>query len=238
VNHHISHYLSPRFSNDDDRSYYEKEINQRLDKEYELSINYDGPKGYSKGIISDCIGTAISCYKEAAKQGYSKALLYLGIRQTRKKNSKDSVCWLCQLALHTIFDFEEYDELELFEDDDEKAIASLHHQAEQGLSVAQTVLANLYHTGNGIPEDQQQAIFWFSKAAQQQDIVAQYRLGEIYFEQLDFETAQAYFQTVSQNSFTGGNYNELDMTRIQLLAKDKLTLLQKHFQEQEKQRKN
>lgn len=213
-------------------------INRLLAQEEEEKAHYiefkhlGGPKEYKKSIVSSCKITATGWYQEADKRGYSKALLYLGVQQ----NNAESIHWLCQLAINTIFDNEEYDELELSEEEDEQAIAALHNQAELGLSVAQTILAYLYKTGNAIPQDQQKALLWFEKAAQQHDIVAQYWLGEMYFEELDFEKAQEYFQKASQNSHEG-DYHELDMTKIESLAKDKLTLIQKYFHEQEKQRK-
>ncbi|EDN70554.1 Sel1-like repeat [Beggiatoa sp. PS] len=234
-NHYASQY--PFYPLESD----ERLINQRLAQEDQEKANYikykhlGGPKGYKKHLVSKCKKTATDWYQEAAKQGYSKALLYLGVQQT-EKDSDEFIHWHCQLAINTILDNDEYDELELSEEDDEQAIASLRHQAEQGISVAQTVLAYLYKTGNAIPQDETKALFWFEKAAQQHDIVAQYWLGEMYFKALKFDKAQDYFQTASQNSHDG-EYDELDMTKIESRAKDKLTLIQKYFHEQEKQRK-
>jgi TPR repeat protein len=215
-----------------------KIINQLLaqeDKGKAHYIQYFGSKGYKKSIVSECKSIANNWYLEAAIRGYCKALLYLGVQQTEKDND-ESIRWLCQLAVNTIIDNEKYDKLELSEEDDEKALSALHNQAEQGISVAQTVLAYLYKTGNAIHQDETKAFFWFEKAAQQKDIVAQYWLGEMYFERLQFEKAQEYFQTVNQNPHDG-DYDELDMTKIESRAKDKLTLIQKYFHEQEKQRK-
>jgi len=221
--------------NKQSRNHDKKSKNQQLDEEQAYYRKYQhlgGLKGYKKHIVSECKKTATDWYQKAAERGYSKALLYLGVTE---KNNDESTHWLCQLAFNTIIDNAEYDKLELSEEDDEKAIASLRNQADQGISVAQTVLAYLYKTGNAIPQDETKALFWFEKAAQQQDIVAQYWLGEMYFKGLQFEKAQEYFQTASQNSHDG-DYDELDMTKIESQAKNKLTLIQKYFHEQEKQR--
>jgi hypothetical protein len=226
----VNSHVSSRYYDHD-----KKFRNQQLDEEqayYRKYQNLGGLKGYKKYIVSECKKTAADWYQKAAERGYSKALLYLGVTE---KNNDESTHWLCQLAVNTIINNEEYDKLELSEEEDEKAIALLRNQAEQGISVAQTVLAYLYKTGNAIPQDETKALFWFEKAAQQQDIVAQYWLGEMYFKGLKFDKAQKYFQTASQN-LHDGDYDELDMTKIESQAKDKLTLIQKYFHEQEKQR--
>ncbi|MEK8016060.1 MAG: SEL1-like repeat protein, partial [Candidatus Parabeggiatoa sp.] len=238
VNNHVSGFYDGFY---DDYNNDIKFINEQLDKEqaHYLKNKYqywNGLKEYKKHVVSECKKIASNWYQEAEKQCYSKALLYLGVQQQTEKDSDESIRSLCQLAVNTIIDNDEYDELELSEEDDEQAISALRNQAEQGLSVAQTVLAYLYKTGNAIPQDETKALFWFEKAAQQHDIVAQYWLGEMYFKALKFDKAQDYFQTASQNPHDG-EYDELDMTKIESRAKDKLTLIQKYFHEQEKQRK-
>ncbi|MEN8220674.1 MAG: hypothetical protein ABFS56_30845, partial [Pseudomonadota bacterium] len=218
VNNHISR---SSYHNDHDK----KIINQRLDKEKAHYTQSFGPKGYKEHIVSKCKNKLTDWYQEAIKRGSSKALLYIGVQQ----DNEESIRSLCQIAVNTIIDNEEYDELELTEEDDEKAISLLRNQAEQGLFVAQTVLAYLYKTGNAIPQEKQKALYWFKKAAQQQDIVAQYWLGEIYFEELQqFEKAQEYFQKASQNP-QDREYDELDMTKIESLAKSKLLVLIGHI---------
>ena len=198
-----------------------KFINQQLDKTQAHYIKYHGPKRYKEHVVCECKNSATGWYQQAAKQGYSKALLYLGVQA--EKDTDESIRWLCQLAVNSIIENKDYDELELSDIDDEKAIASLRDKAEQGLSVAQTVLAYLYKTGNGVTEDKSEALFWFEKA-EQQDIVAQYWLGALYFEERRSEKAQDYFQKVTQHRHKG-NYGELDMTKIESLAKDKLLVL-------------
>ncbi len=218
--------------------YNKRLINQQLDEEDKkkaYSIQYFGPKGYKKHVVSECKTIASNWYQEAVKQCYSKALLYLGVQQT-EKDSDESIRSLCQLAVNTIIENDKYDKLELSEEDDEQAISALRKQADQGLSVAQTILAYLYKTGNAIPQDETKALFLFEKAAQQHDIVAQYWLGELYFEERQSEKAQDYFQTVIQNPHDG-EYDELDMTKIESRAKDKLLVL-KSIEQERKAKQN
>jgi len=53
-------------------------------------------------------------------------------------------------------------------------------KANQGDADAQFNLALLYYTGLGIPQDRRYAIFWYTKAAEQGHIQAQYFLGKLY----------------------------------------------------------
>jgi len=53
-------------------------------------------------------------------------------------------------------------------------------KANQGDADAQFNLALLYYTGVGIPQDRRYAIYWYTKAAEQGHIQAQYFLGKLY----------------------------------------------------------
>jgi len=55
-------------------------------------------------------------------------------------------------------------------------------RAAQGDVLAQSVLAQLYLLGEGVPRDASQAFGWAEKAATQGDRNAQYLLGLMYFE--------------------------------------------------------
>ena len=219
----VNDFVSRSFVSEKDYEHEKKRINQQLDKAQAHYIKYQGPKGYKEHVVFECKKIAADWYQKAAEQGYSKALLYLGVQA--EKDTDESIRSLCQLAVNSIFENENYDELELSDIDDENAIASLRDKAELGLSVAQTVLAYLYKTGNGVNQDKPEAFFWFEKGGQQQDIVAQYWLGKRYFEEQRYEKAQDYFQQVTQNR-QDGDYDELDMARIESFAKDELLVLQ------------
>ncbi|MGB5883761.1 MAG: transglycosylase SLT domain-containing protein [Desulfobulbales bacterium] len=53
-------------------------------------------------------------------------------------------------------------------------------KANQGDADAQFNLALLYYTGLGIPQDRRYAIYWYTKAAEQGHVQAQYYLGKLY----------------------------------------------------------
>ncbi len=52
--------------------------------------------------------------------------------------------------------------------------------AEQGMAVAQYTLGVMYANGEGVPEDDAEAVRWYRLAADQGDIDAQYNLGIMY----------------------------------------------------------
>ena len=49
----------------------------------------------------------------------------------------------------------------------QKAFIECTQEAEQGDGNAQTNLAMMYHFGRGVEQDKQKAIFWYTKAAEQ-----------------------------------------------------------------------
>ena len=60
------------------------------------------------------------------------------------------------------------------------AVAWLIKAAEQGHVMAQFTLGAMYDKGDGVPEDDAEAIEWYTKAAEQGDTEAQYKLGVMY----------------------------------------------------------
>ncbi len=60
------------------------------------------------------------------------------------------------------------------------AFAGFKKLAEQGGAAAQYNLGVIYHNGQGVPKDEQQAVVWYRKAAEQGDADAQYHLGVMY----------------------------------------------------------
>jgi uncharacterized protein len=67
--------------------------------------------------------------------------------------------------------------------------------AEQGDTVAQTNLGNLYYDGPGVLRDYAQAVLWYRKAAEQGDADAQDSLGDLYLhgQGVPRDYAEAYF---------------------------------------------
>ena len=59
-------------------------------------------------------------------------------------------------------------------------LADVYREAQSGSAQAMAKLANAYETGEGAPQDFQQAVNWFNKAAEAGDSYAMYRLGRIY----------------------------------------------------------
>jgi len=53
-------------------------------------------------------------------------------------------------------------------------------KAKQGNADAQFNLALLHHQGRGTPQDRRYAIYWYTKAAEQGHVQAQYFLGKLY----------------------------------------------------------
>ena len=52
--------------------------------------------------------------------------------------------------------------------------------AEKGHADAQYELGKMYETGDDIPQDYKQAVYWYTKASDQGHPQAQYRLGYMY----------------------------------------------------------
>ena len=59
-------------------------------------------------------------------------------------------------------------------------VDDLRKAAEQGITDAQCKLGVMYDTGQGVPEDDVEAVKWYRKAAEQGLADAQYNLGLMY----------------------------------------------------------
>jgi TPR repeat protein len=87
-------------------------------------------------------------------------------------------------------------------------------KANQGDANAQFNLALMYENGAGIPRDARNAIYWYTKAAQQGHVEAQYRLGTIYrygygdeVLLLDFKKAVYWITKASEQGHIIAQYN-------------------------------
>ena len=60
------------------------------------------------------------------------------------------------------------------------ALREFRPLAEQGDAAAQVNLGIMYDNGDGVPEDDRQAVFWYRKAAEQGNTAAQVNLGLVY----------------------------------------------------------
>ena len=68
--------------------------------------------------------------------------------------------------------------------------------ASQGKAFAQFYLGNMYDAGEGVPEDNAEAVKWYRLAADQGNAFAQYNLGNTYYRgqgvPVNFVTAYAW----------------------------------------------
>jgi len=62
----------------------------------------------------------------------------------------------------------------------QETVAEVRAKAEQGVAEAQFNLGVMYATGEGVPEDDAEAVRWYRLAADQGDAFAQFNLGEKY----------------------------------------------------------
>ena len=83
--------------------------------------------------------------------------------------------------------------------------------AEGGDTTAQWNLGVLYDTGEGVPQDDEEAVKWFTKAAEQGDVDAQYNLGNMYGKgegvPQDYKEAVKWFTKVAEQGDFDAHYN-------------------------------
>ncbi|MBR5213143.1 MAG: sel1 repeat family protein [Akkermansia sp.] len=95
---------------------------------------------------------AVSCFREAAEQGYADAQCGLGycyaLGEGVAQNQSEAVKWFRKAA-------------------------------EQGYAAAQYNLATCYAEGKGVVQDKEEAVKWFRKAAEQGMVEAEDRLREL-----------------------------------------------------------
>ncbi|OUI79256.1 hypothetical protein HK18_01425, partial [Commensalibacter intestini] len=58
---------------------------------------------------------------------------------------------------------------------------SVIEKAHRGDITSQNFIAISYLTGQGAPKDYKKALYWYTKAADQRNVDAQFQLGEMYF---------------------------------------------------------
>jgi GAF domain/Sel1 repeat/PilZ domain len=107
-----------------------------------------------------------------------------------------------------------------------KSLPELRKLADQGDADAQWQMAVHYHNGEGVPQDDAQAVQWFRRAAEQGNVDAQAHLGAYYWagRGVPEDLSQAYFW--SEIALAGGDENSKSrleglaslMTRPQVLA--------------------
>jgi TPR repeat protein len=97
----------------------------------------------------------------------------------------------------------------IFEEQDKLAEAAVWYQkaAQKGFADAQTQLAQLYESGEGVPKDEARAMELYAKAAAQGDDEAQLALGEHAEDDLnDNKTAQQWYEKAAAQDNPDAQY--------------------------------
>jgi hypothetical protein len=86
-----------------------------------------------------------------------------------------------------------------------EAFRLLQPLAEQGNAQAQSILGWLYENGEGVTQDDKQALEWYQKAANQGFAEAQYNLGNMYHDK-DNEQAVFWYKKAAQQGDIGAQF--------------------------------
>ena len=101
-------------------------------------------------------------------------------------------------------------------------LQNLQERAAQGDKDAQTALADTYHAGKIVPQDDQEAAHWYRLAAEQNQPMAQYQLGLLYEQgqgvpQDDAQAAKWYWQAAAQGGPEFANTQSQAKNRLGVL---------------------
>ena len=92
----------------------------------------------------------------------------------------------------------------------EKAFTSCKEEAELGNAEAQYYLAYMYYNGEGVEKDEQEAVYWSTKAAEQGNAEAQYYLVYMYYngegEEVDEQEAAYWSTKAAEQGNTDAQY--------------------------------
>ena len=117
--------------------------------------------------------------------------------------------------IYAMFELGRYYDLNKVNKNYEEAVKWYEKAAEQGYSMAQVNLGNMYANSKGVEQNYEEAAEWYKKAAEQGYPVAQYNLGIMYanskgVEQNYEEAAEWYKKAAEQNySFAQNNLGTL-----------------------------
>ena len=108
---------------------------------------------------------------------------------------------------------------------------TIQERAEAGDVVAQYNLGVMYDNGEGVPEDDVEAVKWFRKAAEQDYAMAQHNLGNMYHTgeggPKDYAKAYMFFNLAAAKDFEISkkyrDFIEKRMTKEQIAEGEKLT---------------
>ncbi len=135
-----------------------------LEAQYALSVMY----GNGEGVPQD-IKQSIKWSQLAAERGYAVAQINLGVMYSTGQGVPEDM----QKALkwYRLASKQGYDEARDIiyywaKKNNPQALKILIHDAESGGVDAQIILAEMYSTGQGVPENQQKALKWYKIAAE------------------------------------------------------------------------
>ena len=84
-------------------------------------------------------------------------------------------------------------------------------KAEQGDALAQNNLGGMYYNGQGVVQDDKEAVKWYTKASEQGDALAQNNLGGMYYNgqgvAQDDKEAVKWFRTSAEQGYSGAQNN-------------------------------
>ena len=93
----------------------------------------------------------------------------------------------------------------------DEELRRLELRAEQGVAEAQFNLGVMYFNGDGVTQDFETALKWYSLAAEQGNAGAQYSLGYMYVDGLgvtqDYRTALKWFSLAAEQGNAGAQYS-------------------------------
>jgi TPR repeat protein len=88
-----------------------------------------------------------------------------------------------------------------------EALPLLQQLAEQGNAPAQFHLAQMYRDGQGVTQNNDQALIWYRKAAEQGQVEAQNYLGWFYSAAQDYSPAVAWYRKAAEQGYAEAQYN-------------------------------
>ena len=137
-----------------------------LAAQYQLGISYNNGQGVVKDLIK-----AFEWYHKSAEQGYAPAQFIIAQHYLHKSDDENAIEWYKKAKGASDAEAQHWVGMRYyFLDGDEnkaKAIARLTKASEQGYANASEILGWIYEQGNGVPQDIDEAIQMYTKAAEQ-----------------------------------------------------------------------
>jgi TPR repeat protein len=173
-----------------DRGYAEAQFNLGIMYEERRAPDLDKEADANVSYALD-LCEAEHWFRLAAEQGYAKAQSKLGFLLYDPYFDAKAVEWAVERAV--------------------EATKWLRLAADQGYAEAQYYLGQMYHTGQGVPQDYAEATKWFCLAADQGYAEAQLNLGMMYDEgrsvPQDYGEAEKWFRLAAEQGNAKAQFN-------------------------------